>query len=129
MNSAPDSINKSSKSVTSSQFEVHTLPVVCRRLLHQNRYHQLLEYHPQQVQLSHQEGLYNEPFRSGRVYYNIFVESAGSLGYHYEELSEKVKDPKNRGSASLAYFETYCLVIKSTNPHLGINTFSRDYYL
>ncbi|GET50017.1 hypothetical protein RIR_jg32283.t1 [Rhizophagus irregularis DAOM 181602=DAOM 197198] len=32
--------------VTSSQFEVHTLPVACRRLLHQNRYLQLLEYHP-----------------------------------------------------------------------------------
>ncbi|CAB4494494.1 unnamed protein product [Rhizophagus irregularis] len=29
------------------------LPMVCRRLLHQNRYLQLLEYHPQQVQLNH----------------------------------------------------------------------------
>uniref|UniRef100_U9STR9 Uncharacterized protein n=1 Tax=Rhizophagus irregularis (strain DAOM 181602 / DAOM 197198 / MUCL 43194) TaxID=747089 RepID=U9STR9_RHIID len=42
--------------------------------------------------------------------------TAGSLGYHYEELSEKVKDPKNRGSASLAYFETYCLGYETHQP-------------
>ncbi|GET49998.1 hypothetical protein RIR_jg32254.t2 [Rhizophagus irregularis DAOM 181602=DAOM 197198] len=55
-----------------------------------------------------------------QVYYNIFVESALS------NTSEKAKDPKYRGSASLAYFETYCLISKSTNPYLGINinTFS-----
>ncbi|GBC16458.2 hypothetical protein RIR_jg32324.t1 [Rhizophagus irregularis DAOM 181602=DAOM 197198] len=39
-----------------------------------------------------------------QVYYNIFVESALS------NTSEKAKDPKDRGSASLAYFETYCVL-------------------
>ncbi|CAB5392099.1 unnamed protein product [Rhizophagus irregularis] len=56
------------------------LPMVCRRLLHQNRYLQLLEYHPQQI-------MKDEPLIEKEELYKI-VEKAGNEALKTEKFQK-----------------------------------------
>ncbi|CAB5392101.1 unnamed protein product [Rhizophagus irregularis] len=79
------------------------LPMVCRRLLHQNRYLQLLEYHPQQI-------MKDEPLIEKEELYKI-VEKAGNEALKTEKFQKMGAQDK----ISNIFEQTYKILVNWVN--------------